>query len=284
MKKSVFLLAIMYCIVSMIGIEATQTSIDPVDFRIEEQNFQRNGITISGELFIPERTSPMPLVILSHGFGGNRGSVRNYAKFFVEQGIAAYIFDFIGGGNNIKSGGKMTDMSVLTEAKDLMIILDHLKTDERFNAEQIFLFGESQGGFISTYVAAERPDEVAGSVLLYPAFVIHDDARRRTPDPANIPATMKLLGKTIGRIYNQDALSFDIYTMMPRYSGKTLIIHGTADSTVPLSYSERAVTVFPNAELIKMNGASHGFHGNTMRQAAQAAVQFVQRIIDEKNL
>jgi len=267
----------------MRGIEAMQMTTDPVVFKSEEQNFQRNGITISGELFIPERTSPMPLVILSHGFGGNRGSVKNYAKFFAEQGIAAYIFDFIDGGNNIKSGGKMKDMSVLTEEEDLTIILDHLKADARFDADRIFLFGESQGGFVSTYVAAKRPTEIAGLVLLYPAYVLQDDARKRTPDPANIPATMNLMGITIGRIYNQDALSFDIYTMMPKYSGKTLIIHGTADSIAPISYSERAVTVFPHAELVKINGANHGFYGNTMRQAAQTAVQFVQRILDEKN-
>lgn len=250
-------------------------------FKIEERSFQRNGMKIYGELFIPDRTSPMPLVILAHGFGGNRGGVKGYAKVFAERGIAAYIFDFIGGGEHIKSDGKMTDMSVLTEAEDLAVILDNLKADSHFNTGQIFLFGESQGGFVSTYVAALRPADVAGLVLLYPAFVLHDDARRRTPDPERIPDTMKLLGKTIGRIYNKDVLSFDIYALMPQYSGKTLIIHGSADSIVPLSYSERAIKTFPDAKLITLDGAGHVFYGNAMRKAAEDAVHFVQSIIDE---
>ena len=260
---------------------AAQTKAAPA-FKVEEQNFQRKGMKISGALFIPDRASPVPLVILSHGFGGNRGGVKGYAESFAEHAIATYIFEFIGGGDHIKSDGKMTEMSVLTEAEDLIVILDNLKADARFKAEQIFLFGESQGGFVSTYVAAMRPADVAGLVLLYPAFVLHDYVRRLTPDPERIPAEIKLLGKTVGRIYNKDVLSFDIYTLMPRYSGKTLIIHGTADSLVPLSYSERAVKTFPDAKLITLDGAGHVFYGNAMRKAADDAVEFVQRIIGEK--
>jgi len=263
-------------------IAAAQTKAAAHTFKVEEQSFQRNGMKIYGKLFLPDSASPVPLVILSHGFGGNHGGVKGYAAAFAEHGIAAYIFDFIGGGNHIKSDGKMTEMSVLTEAEDLTVILDNLKADSRFKAEQIFLLGESQGGFVSTYIAALRPADVAGLVLLYPAFVLHDYIRRRTPDPERIPDTMKLLGKTIGRIYNEDVLSFDIYTLMPRYSGKTLIIHGTADSLVPLSYSERAVKTFPDAKLIKLDGAKHVFYGDMMQKAAEDAVKFVQSIIDEK--
>ena len=263
-------------------IAAAQTKAAPA-FKVEEQSFQRNGMKIYGKLFLPDSASPVPLVILSHGFGGNHSGVKGYATAFAEHGIAAYIFDFIGGGNHIKSDGKMTEMSVLTEAEDLTVILDNLKADSRFKAEQIFLLGESQGGFVSTYIAALRPADVAGLVLLYPAFVLHDYVRRRTPDPERIPDTMKLLGKTIGRIYNKDVLSFDIYTLMPRYSGKTLIIHGTADSLVPLSYSERAVKTFPNAKLIKLDGAKHVFYGDMMQKAAEDAVKFVQSIIAEKS-
>ena len=280
MKKPFCLLTLLLCIGGIGKTAAAQTGV-PTAFTVQERSFLKNGMKIYGELFIPDRASPVPLVILSHGFGGNRGSVKGYAESFAEQGIAAYIFEFIGGGEHIKSDGKMTEMSVLTEAEDLTVILDNLKADSRFKAEQIFLFGESQGGFVSTYVAAKRPADVAGLVLLYPAFVLHDYVRRLTPDPERIPDTMKLLGKTVGRIYNKDVLSFDIYTLMPRYSGKTLIIHGSADSLVPLSYSERAVKIFPDAKLIMLDGEKHVFYGNAMRKAAEDAIKFVQSIIDE---
>ena len=280
MKKSFCLLTLLLCFGGSGKIAAAQAGVPAAAFTVQEYSFQRKGMKISGELFIPDRASPVPLVILSHGFGGNRGSVKGYAESFAEHGIAAYIFEFIGGGDHIKSDGKMMEMSVLTEAEDLIVIFDNLKADARFKAEQIFLFGESQGGFVSTYVAAMRPADVAGLVLLYPAFVIHDYVRRRTPDPERIPDTMKLLGKTIGRIYNRDAMSFDIYALMPQYSGKTLIIHGSDDSLVPLSYSERAIKTFRDAKLITLDGAGHVFYGNAMRKAAEAAVKFVRNAVD----
>ena len=50
-------------------IAAAQTKTAPA-FKVEEQSFQRNGMKIYGKLFLPDSVSPVPLVILSHGFGG----------------------------------------------------------------------------------------------------------------------------------------------------------------------------------------------------------------------
>jgi len=68
--------------------------------------------------------------------------------------------------------------------------------------------------------------------------------------------------------------------LMPQYSGKTLIIHGSDDSLVPLSYSERAVKTFPDAKLITLDGAGHVFYGNAMRKASEDAVKFVRNAVD----
>ena len=56
----------------------------------------------------------------------------------------------------------------------------------------------------------------------------------------------------IGRVYGEDAVSFDIYDVMTAYKGDVLILHGDKDMIVPLSYSERAVEVLENAKLIVM--------------------------------
>ena len=108
MKNFILLSAAVLCIGAF---AAAQTNAASAAFKVEEQNFQRKGMKISGELFISDRASPVLLVSLSHGFGGNRGGVKGYAESFAEQGIAAYIFEFIGGGDHIKSDGKMTEMS-----------------------------------------------------------------------------------------------------------------------------------------------------------------------------
>lgn len=142
--------------------------------------------------------------------------------------------------------------------------------------ENIFLLGGSQGGFVASYVAAKRPQDIRGLIALYPAYVLQDNAKSRTPDPDNIPETMDLMGTTIGRIYNVDAMSFDIFDVIKDYTGNVLIIHGTKDNIAPISYSERAVEVFPSAELIKIEGAGHGFYGREERESAEMAVDFVK--------
>lgn len=244
-------------------------------YSTQEVEFNRDGKRIYGELYVPECDQPMPLVILSHGYGENHTNVAGYAQGFAKCGIAACIFDFAGGSNNSKSDGDTTEMSVLTEAADLETILDELRSDPRFDQGKIYLFGQSQGGFVSTYVAGERPDDVAGLIALYPAYVIGDDTRKRVPDPDHIPETMDVMGMTLGSIYNRDALSFDIYDQMKKYDKNVLIFHGTKDSLVPVSYSEKAEATFLNAKLIRIDGADHGFSPNDAEKVLQQSIDFV---------
>lgn len=243
--------------------------------RTEEVCFYRDGMKIYGKLYLPEKNGPLPLVIMEHGFGGNHADMKNYAGKFTESGFAVYAFDFIGGGVESKSDGKMTEMTVLTEAADLSTVIDGLKERGIFDTENIFLLGGSQGGFVATYVAAQRPHDIRALVVLYPAYVLQDDAWRRTPDPENIPETINVMGLTIGRVYNAAAMSFDIYEHMKNYTGNVLIIHGTADPIVPLSYSERAADTFPSARLVTIEGGGHGFEEKNESTAADLAVRFV---------
>jgi len=253
---------------------------ETVPYSVKEITLERDGMKIWGELYLPEADTSLPLVICSHGFGGNHEHVKSYAEAFARNGIAAFAFDFIGGGYGSKSDGTMKEMSVLTEAADLCAVMDRMKELPEINPEQVFLLGASQGGFVASYVAGIRPDEVAGVIALYPAYVLQDNAWKQTPDPEKIPETINLMGITLGGIYNRDAQSFDIYDVIRNYPGKVLILHGTVDSVAPISYSERAVEVFPDAELIRYEGANHGFMGKNLTRSENESVSFVRGILD----
>jgi acetyl esterase/lipase len=60
----------------------------------------------------------------------------------------------------------------------------------------------------------------------------------------------------------------------------TLLIHGTADRTVPIGHSERAHEAFRHAgvqtDYIVMEGAGHGFQGEQAAQATAARVRWFQ--------
>ena len=249
---------------------------DDQGYMVEETTFLRDGKHIYGKLFLPQGEPPFPLVILAHGFNGNFDKVEPYARAFAENGIAACEFDFIGGGEGSRSEGSIRNMSVLTEAADLNAVIDSLKQRKEFDPERVFLLGRSQGGFVTAYIAEERPQDIRAMILLFPGFVISDDMREIAPNPEEIPETIELMGATIGKLYLEDALSVDIYEKMGNYSGDVLIFHGTTDNIVPISYSERAVTAFPSAELVTIEGAGHGFSGEDDQYVTKRSVDFVK--------
>ena len=243
---------------------------------IKKLEFTTENRRIYGKYFRPEGEGPFPTVILSHGLGNTLAVNTFYASEFADHRIAAYVFDFPGGSRRGRSSGKTTEMSVLTEQEDLNTVLDGIEQLPETDRDNIFLMGESQGGFVSTCLAAATPDRVKGLILLYPAFVLQEHAIACLREWNDDSETVFFRGLTVGRRYLEDALSFDIYDLMQNYSRDVLILHGTADTDSPIACSERAVEIFPSARLVRIEGAAHGFYGEDEAKASRLAIQFVQ--------
>lgn len=62
-----------------------------------------------------------------------------------------------------------------------------LKKESFVDTDHIFLLGASQGGMVSAITAAEHTKEIRGLMLLYPAFVLVDDAKERFQSVDEIP-------------------------------------------------------------------------------------------------
>ncbi len=239
---------------------------------MEEMTIKASLGDLYGVLSMPAAEGPVPLIILSHGFGGNHVGNRDYADYFTKQGFAVFNFDFCGGGVVSRSAGTMLEMTVLTEAADLHAIIDHFSGDARFSC--VMLWGGSQGGFVTAYVSAQRPSDIRAVVLEFPAIVLQDDARKRARADGTFPETSNVMGMSISRAFNETATSFDLYDMLPAYTGPVLILHGDRDVIVPLSYSERARDTYQNAELIVMPGQGHGFAGASREEAKATEAAF----------
>lgn len=246
----------------------------------EQTLWTKNGSKrIYGVLYKPTTEKAYyPTIIMSHGFGGNHLNNHFYARQMAKRGYLVYAYDFCGGGHVSLSDGKMTEMSVLTEADDLEHVFNQIAKLPNVDTKHIFLMGESQGGFVSAYTAAKLGyPKVKALVLFYPAFVLQDDARKQFPD-GNIPDTYQIQGRTVGGIYAKDALSFDIYDVIGNYKGDVLIIHGDQDQIVPLSYAQRAQKTYEHAQLIVEPGAGHGFYTEPTRtNASNSMGDFLDR-------
>ncbi|MBQ7251982.1 MAG: alpha/beta hydrolase [Kiritimatiellae bacterium] len=223
----------------------------------------KTGNVLRGTLYRPEGAAgPLPLALFAHEFGGHSRSpwwVR-YATHLAAAGIAAYAFDFAGGGESCRSDGKTTDMSVLTEADDLESVLDAARGWTFADPARILLCGGSQGGTVAAIVAARRAEAVARLVLLYPAFVIRDDLHAKFASPEAVPAVFRYNDWVdVGPRYVRDMWDFDVYEAMPSFARPVLIVHGDRDAIAPLPYSERAAATYPDARLAVLEADTHAF-------------------------
>ena len=245
-------------------------------YSMQELCFERDGKKIYGELYLPEGNGPFPGIVIGHGLESSVEDTRTYAIALARYGIAAYAFDFIGGGSEVRSDGDILEMSVLTEAKDMNVVFDGIRALEAIDENNVFLMGLSQGGFVATYVASRRPKDVKGLIGFYPAYGLQDDVKERTANGYHITEETCVVNDVdVGEIYITDILSFSFFGEMKNYTGSVLIVHGTEDEVTPLEYSERALRTLQDAELVTIEGAEHGFYDKDARYAAECAALFI---------
>lgn len=259
---------------------------------IKETTFscQKKNLIIRGTEYRPKGKN-LPIAIVSHGLNEGQDGVKKYAYFLAERGYAAYCFDFCGGkAEKCESDGETTEMTVLTEVEDLETVMEYAKEQPYVNPEKIVLMGCSQGGFVSALVAAKHNEEIEQLILFFPAFCIPDMVeagnllgtkfnRRKAPDE------FKCAGMTLGRCYLEAAYDMDIYEEIKGFDGDVLIVHGSKDRSVDISYSERAYETYlsveskreePREVLFKIvEKGKHGFDG----KYAERAMEYMREVV-----
>lgn len=102
-------------------------------------------------------------------------------------------------------------------------------------------------------------------MLLYNALSIPDDARTSYSGVEQITKTKKFMGGTVGKIYYENLLDYDVFSHIGGYTKDVLIFHGDSDKVVNLSYSQKATKIYSSAKLKVFKGEGHGFKGHTKK-------------------
>lgn len=240
-------------------------------YAMYELDCDNNGKSIYGVAYVPnDMEGKIPTVIMSHGLGVTADTWKETAQSLAMSGIACYTFDFCGGSDKSRSDGSMLEMSLMTERDDLLRVIDMIKAQDFADVDNLFLMGESQGGMV-TAIAATEVSGIKGLILYYPALMIRSDFA----SVEEIPDTLKAANRTVGKQYYADIQGFDVFDILDEYTGPVQIQHGTADSVVDMSYSERAVELYADATLIQYQGELHGFSAGGRAVAAQDAYTFI---------
>lgn len=256
--------------------QTTPTSL-AYEYETQELYAKRDENRIYGVVYVPQNAGEkMPAVIYSHGFGGNYQVGTQYAEALAAKGYVVYCFDFCGGSPGSRSDGSTLEMSIFTEQADLEAVIGMVQELSYVDNDNIFLMGTSMGGAVSAITAAAHEDEIQGAILLYPAFVLVDNANEQFESVEDIPDTYHLMWMTVGHVFAEDLLDYDIYEAISAYKKDVLLIHGDADGIVPLSYSEKAVEAYDSARLEVLPGAGHGFYGSDAEQAVDWMQEYLE--------
>ena len=210
-------------------------------------------------LTLPEGKEKIPMIIFSHGYNGTCDGFKYQAAFFADKGIGSVRFDFCGGSVNSRSSMETKEMTIVSEMEDLeAVVLEVLKM-ERTNPKEVYLHGESQGGFVSALVAARLGEKIKGLTLIYPALCIPDNWKERYPKVEDIPEVENFWGMELGRNFFLSIRDIDVYEEISKYQGKVVIVHGDKDAVVPVDYSKEACKHYKNAVLDVLHNEGHGF-------------------------
>lgn len=83
---------------------------------------------------------------------------------------------------------------------------------------------------------------------------------------------------TVSGRYYEVAREIDPWTEIASFDKPVLLIHGTDDQIVPISVSEKALTIYPDARMITIPGAAHGFYLDDRKTACKEMEAFLNEI------
>lgn len=169
-------------------------------FTVEPLFLKSAGETLGADFYRPSRVRKPPVVIMAHGFAGERKfSLPDIAESFAAAGYAVVLFDYRGFGG---STGKPRELvSAPNHVADWKAVLSQVKKRKDIDIKKIVLWGMSfSGGHVMTTAAREKGvaaiislvPHVDGfaSAMMYPKYLL--------PKAMTI-AMQDLAGSKIGR-------------------------------------------------------------------------------------
>lgn len=135
-------------------------------FPTREQNvqFENGEVRLAGTLVLPEASGPHPAIVIVHGSGASdRHNWEDQTKHFPSYGIALLKFDKRGVG---ESTGDWRAASMAALADDILAGVRYLQQRPDINANQVGVWGGSQGWTVASLAAARSRGAVAFAIII----------------------------------------------------------------------------------------------------------------------
>lgn len=246
---------------------------------------QPDGYEISATIYEPrDDKSSHPVVIIGHGYNSSMDNCADTADYYCDSGYSVIVFDFVGGSRNSSTEYHSANMTPMTEVYDYETVLKYVKESPQFDNNNIFISGQSFGGFIATVTASMNPNDVNALVLFYPAYNMV--ANSSAVLQSGVTEAGRFNGEYLGELYDWDGLlvsqqflielgSFDIENILRGIDKDVLILQGNLDDDVTLESTQYFAPLLPHGKLVIVENGEHGFSGDELKFACESAIEFM---------
>lgn len=230
-------------------------------YRVRNLTFYRDGNPIKARITYPECEGPYKTIIISSGLYSAYGRYSSMVQRFASHGYAVIEFLFQNGvAPEPYHDPKYLGDFIYEQVLDLYAVLDGTYLVPDVDPENIYLFGHSMGGLVTSYVGTMRQTEIKGIILLDPSFY-----------------AVKIM-----KFENEKTIRTDIYSLISRCYVPVVIISGTkAFASNPKKTADQAICSLPYSEYYIIEGATHTFNGDYAYQAVDIAVESLKRWEEE---
>ena len=210
--------------------------------------------------WIPDSNPENKVLLYLHGNGENIGANTGHAVRLTKLGFSVLLIDYRGYG---RSEGDFPNEARVYQ--DASIAWDYLVQERRFSPQQIYIYGHSLGGAIAIDLAVKHPD--AAGLIVESTFTSIREVIAYNNKFWMFPVDLLLTQR------------FESIEKVPNLRMPVLFIHGTADSTVPASMSQKLYQAAKEPKtLLLVKGSGHN---NTAEIATAQYIQAVQSFVKQ---
>lgn len=243
---------------------------------MEEKVYFKNskGDRLCGILSSQLKDITKPIIILCHGFNSDKShsTYTSLQKLLNVKNIATFRFDFFAHG---ESDGNFED---LTQSESVDDALQAIKYVKSLGCLKIGLFGSSFGG-LAAMMAASKTKDIYLLALKCPVssyFEFREFTDKKLVDEWKKTGISEREGKRLKFSFYEDTKNNVAYNIADKINVPTLIVHGDADTEVPIAQSIKMSKLIKNCQLVVVPGAGHWFkEGNARDQMLQALTDFI---------
>lgn len=228
--------------------------------------FRVGSERLAGVTHLPDGPTPPsghPLVVMLHGFTGNRSEEGRLftlaSRAWAARGVASLRFDFRGSGD---SDGDHAEMTVSREVEDAHAAVAYARDLPGVDPERVSLLGYSLGAMVASLAAMQaRPHRLALWAPMLP-----QDLLRYLPFGMLPPTLVEIKGLGVSRAFLAELGRLEPLEAVARAGRDTHVFRGEKDDTAPRKSAE-AYASAAGAPLSTVPKVGHAFEKLGAREA-----------------